>query len=376
MAKRNPRALMLAVILALAALAPLPVLAEGESEPTAFTPESIVFPVIGEVTYTDTFGAPRSEGRTHEGVDLMSVGAVKGLPVVAAADGVVKWIGDECCYLALDHGGGWETWYIHLDNDTPGTDDGLGWGIAEGIQEGTPVAQGQVIGFLGDSGNAEEAGAHLHFEIRQDSVALNPYPYVLTAPVLGDASPPAGPRANPWEGQFKDDDDSVHQDNIEILFAEGITKGCNPPTNDLYCPLDELTRGQVAAFLRRHLVLPAAETDYFTDDGSSVFEDDINALTAAGIGFGCSETRFCADTPLTRAEMAEYLVRTFGFDNPEQVDFFTDDDSSPYQDAINAVAADGITVGCSLNRPVYCPESSLTRQEMATFLARSLELGT
>ncbi len=283
----KPRALVLAVTVALAAFAPLPAIAEDE-DPIELTPPAIVFPVIGDVYFTDTFGAPRSGGRLHEGTDLMSVGEAKGLPVVAAADGVVDWIGSDCCYLSIDHGEGWETWYIHLDNDTPGTDDGLGWGIAPGIAVGTPVSQGQLIGWLGDSGNAESTAPHLHFEIRKDGVAINSYEYLLAAPPVEDAAPPR----SAWEGQFRDDDDSVHQNNIEILFAEGITKGCNPPLNDMYCPREELTRGQVAAFLRRNLALPATDQDFFTDDAASVFEDDINALTAAGIGFGCTETTF------------------------------------------------------------------------------------
>lgn len=367
----KPRALVLALTVALAAFAPLPAIAEDE-DPIELTPPPIVFPVIGEVTYTDTFGAPRSGGRTHAGIDLMSVGAVKGLPVVSAADGVVKWIGSECCFLAVDHGEGWETWYIHLDNDTPGTDDGLGWGIAPGLEVGTPVSQGQLIGWLGDSGNAEDTAPHLHFEIRKDGVAINPYQYLLAAaPADGAAQP-----RNPWEGQFRDDDDSVHRNNIEILFAEGITRGCNPPVNDMYCPREELTRGQVAAFLRRNLALPATDQDFFTDDSDSVFEDDINALTAAGIGFGCTETAFCPDVPLTRAEMAEYLVRTYGFENTDGTDFFTDDETNPHQGAINALFANQITVGCSDEAPLYCPDDSLTREQMATFLARSLGLGT
>ncbi len=361
------------VLLALfTGLAPTAAIAQVDEEPPAFSPESIVFPVVGEVYYSDTFGAPRSSDRTHEGIDIMSVDGVKGLPVVAVADGIVDWIGSECCYLSIDHGGGWETWYIHLDNDTPGTDDGLGWGIAEGIEVGVPVAQGQVIGYVGDSGNAEEAGAHLHFEIRQDGVAINPYEYLLAAPAL-DEGVGGSERAKGYAGQFRDDEDSVHQANIDIMYAEGITKGCNPPINDLYCPTDTLTRGQVAAFLRRYLSLATVDDDYFTDDSTSEFEADINALTAAGIGFGCTETEFCSDRPLSRAEMAEYLVRTFGYENTDVENYFTDDDGSEFEGSINVLFANGITVGCTPD--LYCPDDSLTREQMATFIARSLDLG-
>ena len=50
---------------------------------------------------------------------------------------------------------------------------------------------------------------------------------------------------------FADDDDSVFEDSIEALAAAGITKGCNPPANDMFCPAATLTRGQMAAFLHR-----------------------------------------------------------------------------------------------------------------------------
>src|SRR5665811_1808472 len=72
--------------------------------------------------YTDTFNAARSGGRTHGATDIM---ADKMIPVVAAADGIVGWMQDErggnCCAMELNHDDGWASWYIHLNNDTPGT---------------------------------------------------------------------------------------------------------------------------------------------------------------------------------------------------------------------------------------------------------------
>jgi murein DD-endopeptidase MepM/ murein hydrolase activator NlpD len=367
-----------------------------------FSPEKIIFPVVGDVWYTDTWGAPRSGGRTHEGTDIMSLEG-KGLPVVAAAEGTVKWIGATCCYLAIDHGGGWETWYIHLDNDTPGTDDGLGWGIAEGITPGAAVAAGDLIGWLGDSGNAEETDPHLHFEIRFGGEAIPSYEYLLAATVLNvpgePIADPAGPGepgdlANPepeaeapaadapaFAGYFADDEGSVHEANIDTIFELGITRGCNPPTNDRFCPGSELTRGQIAAFLRRLLDLPQSDVDSFTDDAESIFEDDIDALAAAGIAFGCTETDFCPDDAVRREEMAEFLVRTFApldpeaYANAEGNDWFTDDGASTFQASINRLASARVTLGC--NPPAndsFCPGDPLTRAQMATFLARTLGL--
>ena len=64
--------------------------------------------------------------------------------------------------------------------------------------------------------------------------------------------------ALPPGGTFTDDDGNVHEANIEAIAAEEITKGCNPPTNDRYCPTSSLTRGQMAAFVRRALSLPSS----------------------------------------------------------------------------------------------------------------------
>jgi hypothetical protein len=76
------------------------------------------------------------------------------------------------------------TWYIHLNNDTPGTDDGAGGpeaAYAPGLAVGDFVAAGDVIGFTGDSGNAESRVAHTHFELQHNDRYLNPYPYLRAA---------------------------------------------------------------------------------------------------------------------------------------------------------------------------------------------------
>ena len=328
-----------------------------------FDPSQIVFPVIGDVTFIDDFDQARSGGRTHEATDLMGA---KGLPVVAAADGVVRWIGSTCCYLSIDHGGGWETWYIHLNNDTPGTDDGLGWGIAPGIERGTQVYKGQLIGWVGDSGNAEWVGSHLHFQIFHDDVAINPYQYLLAAPRLTEPAPRV------YTGTFSDDDDSVHQSDIEKLVATGITKGCSTEPMR-YCPGDSITRGQIAAFINRALGLPPAEQDWFADDDGTLFEPDINAVMSAGIGFGCDESNYCSDSPLLRQEMATLLVRAFGL-APSDVDWFGDDDGNPHEADINALASAGVTLGCSVEPALYCASETVTRAQMASFFSRAMGL--
>lgn len=156
----------------------------GSLPPAAAAEDEIyplVFPIVGDVYYSDTFGACRSGcSRRHLGNDLMTYG-LKGLPVVAAHDGVVRSTstghGRDCCAIwGLEAPDGWETWYIHMNNDTPYTDDGNGWGYAPGIEPGAVVEAGQLIGWVGDSGNAEHTAPHIHFELRRpDGTPISPY---------------------------------------------------------------------------------------------------------------------------------------------------------------------------------------------------------
>jgi murein DD-endopeptidase MepM/ murein hydrolase activator NlpD len=113
--------------------------------------------------------------------------APKMSEVYAFAAGVVVVVEESARpgrYLIIDHGGGWETYYIHLNNDNPGTDDGhADWSLtfAPGIVEGAEVKAGQLIAWVGDSGNAEGSGSHTHFELRYNDRPVDPFPYLKKA---------------------------------------------------------------------------------------------------------------------------------------------------------------------------------------------------
>jgi uncharacterized protein YkwD/heat shock protein HslJ len=179
------------------------------------------------------------------------------------------------------------------------------------------------------------------------------------------------------EGLFWDDDNSVFEADIEALAVTGITSGCNPPTNNRYCPGSNLTRGEMAAMLVRALNLTATNGTDFTDDNTSIFEADIEKLSAAGITSGCNpptSNRYCPDSALTRGEMAAMLVRALNLTATNGTDF-TDDNTSIFEADIEKLSAAGITTGC--NPPTnnrYCPNARITRGEMAAFLARALGL--
>jgi hypothetical protein len=181
----------------------------------------------------------------------------------------------------------------------------------------------------------------------------------------------------PPGGTFVDDDGNVHEGSIEAIAEAGITVGCNPPAYDRYCPRDTVTRGQMAAFFVRALGLPGTGTDHFDDDEGSIFEGAINRLASAGITQGCNppaNDRFCPDRAMTRGAMAAMLSRAFGYPTSD-IDRFDDDDGHIFETAIQTIAAQGVTVGC--NPPAnnrFCPDSPVTRDAMATFLTRALDL--
>ncbi len=190
---------------------------------------------------------------------------------------------------------------------------------------------------------------------------------VVVAP---DGEPPAD------SGTFLDDDESIFEGDIEWLAAAGLTVGCNPPLGSLFCPTESVTRGQMAAFLARALGLPAVVGDRFSDDDGSVFELDIEKLATAGITSGCNPPRndhYCPTDPVTRGQMAAFLVRALDLPTGPHTDFI-DDNESVFEDDIGRLAAAGITAGC--NPPVndrFCPNESVTRGQMAAFLRRALE---
>ena len=181
----------------------------------------------------------------------------------------------------------------------------------------------------------------------------------------------------PPGGSFVDDDGNIHEGGIEAIAAEGITRGCNPPANDRFCPDRTVTRGQMAVFLARALDLAPTPNDYFIDDETSTFESGINRLRAAGITQGCNppaNNRFCPERNMTRGEMAAMLARAFDYPVSNH-NRFTDDNGHLFEQAIQRIAAAGVTIGC--NPPAntrFCPDDPIRRDQMATLLTRANHL--
>ncbi|MDE0234970.1 MAG: peptidoglycan DD-metalloendopeptidase family protein [bacterium] len=129
-----------------------------------------VCPVDEPNTFVDTWGAPRSGGRTHQGVDLL---AERGTPVRAIHEGVLFRVdvgGLGGLYIWLRAPWGDEYYYAHLEDFGPG------------IGTGKRVSQGDLIGYVGTSGNSPDYIPHLHFEYHPGGGrAVNPYPLALQA---------------------------------------------------------------------------------------------------------------------------------------------------------------------------------------------------
>jgi peptidoglycan hydrolase-like amidase len=170
---------------------------------------------------------------------------------------------------------------------------------------------------------------------------------------------------------FTDDEDSVHQFNIGAVAAAGITQGCTATT---FCPKSTVTRGQMAAFLARALKLPAyTGPDRFSDIAGSPQRAEINALSAAGRIGGYPDGSYRPSAAVSREQMATFLARAFDVPATNGPDRFTDIAASVHRQKINDVAAKGLTSGCAAT--TYCPSAPVSREQMASFLARAVGAG-
>jgi hypothetical protein len=156
---------------------------------------SLVFPVVGPVSYTNDFGQLRPGG-PHQGNDLV---AAKRAPAVAVEDGTVQYwttSANAGCMLYLYGESGTMYEYIHLNNDLTAGNDNKGkcvQGVAYAVPDRMPVVAGQQIGYVGDSGDADGIHAHLHLEVHpKGGKAVSPYPYLKKAAQLLVPAPAAG----------------------------------------------------------------------------------------------------------------------------------------------------------------------------------------
>jgi C1A family cysteine protease len=153
------------------------------------------------------------------------------------------------------------------------------------------------------------------------------------------------------------------------LFSAGITGGCSEtPLN--YCPEEFITRSQMAVFIETSLGHPSNScTGRFADiTPSHPFCGFIEHLATDGITAGCGNGNFCPDDPVTREQMAVFVEAALG-NSPgicSGTRFADVTASNPFCGFIERLAADGITGGCGGGN--FCPDTPVTRAQMAIFL--------
>ncbi len=167
------------------------------------------------------------------------------------------------------------------------------------------------------------------------------------------------------DNAFIDITGNVHEQAILWVAGEGIASGFG---DGRFGPNDDVTRGQMATFLSRALDLPAG-TKTFTDIAGNTHADAIRSVADAGISEGRVDGTFGPDEPVTRAQMATFLMRALDL-APGEATFPDVDPDDVHADGISAVAAAGITSGFADG--TFGPNQSVTRSQMATFLFNAL----
>jgi hypothetical protein len=170
---------------------------------------------------------------------------------VAVADGTVTKVTQEvgtenCCSMVIRHDDGWQSVYVHLNNDLYGTDDGLGVGARSDLIVGTKVVAGEVIGWVGDSGNAEDTVNHLHFELRTRSgIAVDPASSLRSARRAAEF-----PDVEPvWP--YIDNEGRVAQWPAARMLTEGLFLPCDDSGLN-FCP-DQVADPEFVRDIARHL---------------------------------------------------------------------------------------------------------------------------
>ena len=169
-----------------------PATTAGSAAPAADAPSGLLLPVQGILAsqLRDTFTDARSEGRVHDAIDIM---ADAGTPVLAVADGTVeKLFNSERGGLTIyqfEPSGRWCYYYAHLQR------------YADGLAEKQVIKRGDVIGYVGSTGNASADAPHLHFEVHVlgpekqwwKGESINPYPLLKSSALMLGAASAATP---------------------------------------------------------------------------------------------------------------------------------------------------------------------------------------
>lgn len=376
-----PKLLALVLCTALIPAIPMPVLADTgptrgvatnglRTSPVNIAAASryrMTLPLAGQLRVLSVFGAERDGGeRDHKGIDLA---APRLTPVLAVRDGVVTRINRAGVSVFIRHDDGWSSWYLHLNNDTYLTDDGQGGGVAPGLEEGDRVVAGEVIGWVGDSGNAEPTPPHLHFELRTPwGEPIDPLSSLWRAAWVDEAVPVD------FEGAFWDDEEHPIAATADLLASLALITGCGPFGLEL-CPDAPLTGGDVEALLGASLGTEIPIRDLLRLEPRPAFRmETFFADVGLEEALGCGVWQYCPDQVISRGEMAAILTGVFPFE-PTNADYFIDDEDHYAQAAINALVAGDVFEVCTAVGPVpFEPDRPATRADLIDAIAKALGL--
>ena len=182
---------------------------------------------------------------------------------------------------------------------------------------------------------------------------------------------PAVGQTLPPGGTFIDDDGNLHEGAIEAISAAGITTGCG---SGRFCPGFPVTREQMAAFLIRALgETPSTSPSSFVDVPAGPFSGHIERIAELGIATGYPDGTFRPSSPISRGEMAVMLMRALDLTPGTGSGTFSDvPNDAFFAVAVEAIAAAGITTGCGPGK--YCPFDQVLRDQMASFIGRAFGL--
>ena len=340
------------------------------------------WPVLGGGAVLSTFGADRDLGaRHHAGVDIS---ASKMTPVVAVRDGSIRTLhahGSDCCAVGIMHDDGWSSYYLHLNNDVDGSDNGKGIGIRPDLVIGTRVVAGEVIGWVGDSGNAEPTTPHLHFELHmRNGVAIDPLASLrwafrrMPAPALefGPAS---------FSGPYFDDDGLAAEATFRLLASLGVVRSCDT-WNAAVCPDSEASNLDAVDWISAlsRVLIPVRGPQTSTEIVAQLIEEartcppdgcpspPITIGTAASILLWVENQRAHDDALAAREEAIDT--------NPELIpSIVVPAYPEPYwftepSEALATLTGRGMADNCPIATPTF--NQILTRAELAEMIGKAL----
>jgi hypothetical protein len=272
--------------------------------------------------------------------------------------------------------------------DPLGNTSEVSQGLLFGVEPGYGPAAGtsrSLFGMLFESGATVTVGGVAATDVNVVSAGQIDFTAPALTPgsandvVVSNPSGSSGSLQRAYVASFSDVDGGFFDDVIATLVANQVTAGCGV---GIYCPASNITRAQMAVFLLKakygscYAPLAATGTVFPDVPADSFAAAWVEALAAEGITGGCGGGNYCPGNPVTRQQMAVFLLKAehgSTYLPPACAQVFTDVScASPFAPWINRLYAEQISAGCTLDS--YCPLNNATRAQMAAFIVNTFLL--